>query len=383
MARKVVYCIPSLHIHGGMERVVTLKANYLADFAGYEVYIVMTDAKGKAPFFPLSSRVHLIQLDEDFEELWNQPLWRRIFLYLKHQRGYRRKLTQCLMELRPDITISTLRREINFLCDIPDGSKKIGEIHMNRKYFRTLSEGGRLRCVYRWLQKLWERQLVHSLCKLDAFVALTDRDAEQWGELRNVHVIPNPLAFYIEKPERVENCTAMAMGRFCNQKGFDLLVQAWRKVVLRHPDWKLHFYGDDGEEFRRYIAQYHMEAYCIPHPFTDNTQAAMEQHSFFVLGSRFEGFGMVMAEAMACGLPVVAFDCPYGPREIIRDGEDGMLAKPENTDDLAEKLCRMIEDASRRGQMGERAHENIRRLHMEKVGRMWTDLFDELILSKS
>jgi glycosyltransferase involved in cell wall biosynthesis len=126
-----------------------------------------------------------------------------------------------------------------------------------------------------------------------------------------------------------------------------------------------------------------MEAYCIPHPFTDNTQAAMEQHSFFVLGSRFEGFGMVMAEAMACGLPVVAFDCPYGPREIIRDGEDGMLAKPENTDDLAEKLCRMIEDASRRGQMGERAHENIRRLHMEKVGRMWTDLFDELILSKS
>lgn len=383
MARKIVYCIPSLHIHGGMERVVTLKANYLADCASYDVYIVMTDAKGQAPFFPLSPKVHLVQLDENFEELWNQPLWRRIFLYLKHRRGYRRKLTQFLMDLRPDITISTLRREINFLCDIPNGSKKIGEIHMNRKYFRTLSHEGCLRGIYRALQKYWERQLIHSLSKLDAFVALTDRDAQQWTELNNVHVIPNPLAFYEEHPKRVENNTAMAMGRFCHQKGFDLLVQAWQKVVPQHPDWALHFYGDDGEDFRRYIAQYNMEGSCFSHPFTDDTQAAMNRHSFFVLGSRFEGFGMVMAEAMACGLPVVAFDCPFGPREIIHDGEDGLLAKAEDTDDLADKLCRMIEDAPLRQQMGERAHKNIRRLHMEKIGRMWTDLFDELISAKS
>lgn len=382
MSHKIVYCIPSLHIHGGMERVVTLKANYMAEYAGYDVYIVITDAKEKPPFFPLSPKVHLIQLDENFEKLWNKPLWRRIILYFKHMHGYRRKLTKCLMELRPDITISMLRREINFLCDIPDGSKKIGEIHMNRKYFRTLTDGGRLQSIYQLLQKLWEYQLVKSLRKLDAFVALTNSDAQQWTELHNVHVIPNPLAFYTDQPKRLENCTAMAMGRFCNQKGFDLLVQTWQKVVQRYPNWKLHFYGDDGEDFRRYIAQYNMEGNCIPHPFTNDTQAVMEQHSFFILSSRFEGFGMVMAEAMACGLPVVAFDCPYGPREIIHDGEDGLLAKPEDTDDLADKICHMIEDASLRQQMGERAHENIRRYHMEKVGKMWTHMFDELIQSK-
>ncbi len=355
---------------------VTLKANYLAECAGYEVYIVMTDAREKGPFFPLSPKVHLIQLDENFEELWNQPLWRRICLYLKHQRAYRRKLTQCLMELRPDITVSTLRREINFLCDIPDGSKKVGEIHVNRLSFRNLSTEGSLPAKV--IQKYWNAQLLRSLRRLDAFVVLTQRDKEAWGELSNTHVIPNPLAFYVDHPEVRSTKTAVAFGRYCPEKGFDLLIQTWKKVHREHPDWKLHIYGDDSPEFVDYIKENGMEDICLPHPFTNRVMEHLCEHEFLILSSRTEGFGMIIAEAMACGRPVAAFDCPFGPREIIRNGEDGLLARAEDTDDLADKVCRLIENPSLRAQLGKQAHENIRRLHMEKIGSMWTNLFEEL-----
>lgn len=382
MSRKIAYCIPSLHIHGGMERVVTNKANYFAEQLGYEVYIIMTDAKEKKPFFPLSPKVHLIQLDENFEELWCQPLWKRIYLYIKHMHGYKKKLKHCLMELKPDITISTLRREINFLCDIKDGSKKIGEMHMNRKEFRNLNQDKTSGFIKRLIQQIWNRQLVNSLKKLDRFIVLTERDKAEWVELNNVQAIPNPLSFYSETPSDCHTKTAIAVGRFCYQKGFDLLIQAWKEVVKKHPDWILNIYGDDGEKITRYVHEMNMEDSCVLHPVTENIQNKMIENSLFILSSRFEGFGMVISEAMACGLPAVAFDCHYGPREIIQDKEDGLLAENGNIHDLANKISYLIEHEEVRKEMGKKAHQNIKRLHIEQVGMIWKELFDTLLEPK-
>lgn len=137
---KIVYCTPALYLAGGMERVISIKANYFAEHYNYDITIVITDGKGKKPFYTLSNKVNVINLDINFEELWNQPFLKKIILYLKKQRLYKRKLSACLMKLHPDITISMLRREINFLTSLHDGSKKIGEIHINKAHFRTYEE---------------------------------------------------------------------------------------------------------------------------------------------------------------------------------------------------------------------------------------------------
>ena len=129
---KLVYLTPALYMAGGVERVLTLKANYFAEHFGYDVTIVLTEGKGKPLFYPLSDKIKIINLDINFEELWTCSFVKKIIVYLKKQRQYKQKLSAILMDIRADITISLLRREINFINDIPDGSRKIGELHVNR-----------------------------------------------------------------------------------------------------------------------------------------------------------------------------------------------------------------------------------------------------------
>ncbi len=116
---------------GGVERVLTLKANYFAEHFGYDITIILTEGKDKPLFYPLSDKVKIINLNIGFEELWGCSFIKKVLIYLKKQYRYRKALTQELMRLRPDITISLLRREINFITSIKDGSKKIGELHVN------------------------------------------------------------------------------------------------------------------------------------------------------------------------------------------------------------------------------------------------------------
>lgn len=382
MKRTIAYCIPSLHIHGGMERVVSNKASYFADVLGYEVYIIMTDAKDKKPFFPLSPRVHLIQLDENFEELWCKPLWKKIILYVKHMRGYKKKLTRCLLNIKPDITISTLRREINFLCSIKDGSKKVGEIHVNRQEFRNLNQDKGISFIKSALQYLWTRQLLHSLKKLDKFIVLTEQDKALWKELDNVQTISNPLSFYADNPSDCKSKNVIAVGRFCYQKGFDLLLQVWKEVIKKHPDWTLNIYGDNGEKITNYAKECGVLKYCTLHSVTNNIQEKFIENSIFILSSRFEGFGMVICEAMACGVPPVAFDCHYGPAEIIRDKEDGLLVENGNIQVMAEKVCYLIEHEEERIRLGANAYQNIKRYHIDSIGRTWENMFNEITLQR-
>ena len=147
----VAYCIPSLDHSGGMERVLTTKANYLAEKLGYYVSIILTDDKGSKPYFPLSEKIDVIQLDVNIDSLWQYPVWKRLYLYHKRMKEYKKKLGQCLKRLRPDITISLLRREINFLNGINDGSAKVGEIHFGRYKYREANFAFMPNFVNQWI----------------------------------------------------------------------------------------------------------------------------------------------------------------------------------------------------------------------------------------
>ena len=169
----VAYCIPSLDHSGGMERVLTTKANYLADKFGYYVSIILTDDKGTKPYFPLSEKIDVIQLDVNIDNLWQYPVWKRLYLYHKRMKEYKQKLEQCLKRLRPDITISLLRREINFLNDINDGSAKVGEIHFGRYKYREANFTFMPNFVNQWITNRWMAQLDKSVERLESFVVLT------------------------------------------------------------------------------------------------------------------------------------------------------------------------------------------------------------------
>ena len=365
---------------GGVERVLTLKANYFAEYFGYDITIILTEGKDKPLFYPLSDKIKVINLNIDFEELWTCSFVKKILVYLKRQRQFKKALTKELMSIRPDVTVSLLRREINFINNIPDGSCKIGELHINRanyRNFRTQNVG----IVKRLFAKFWSHNLVAHLRRLDKLVVLTEKDREAWVELDNVVAIPDPLSLYPKKVSPLTEKRVVAVARYSHEKGIDLLLQAWAIAEKHALGWRLDVYGDgDRTSYNQLMENLHIDrSRCELHGRTDSVETAYVNSSIFVLSSRFEGFGMVLTEAMACGLPVVSFDCPWGPRSIITDGADGLLVENGNVEALADGLTRLMGDADLRQTMAANGIKNVQRFSIEHISESWKELFESTV----
>lgn len=374
---KIVYCTPALYMAGGVERVLTLKANYLAEHYGYDITVILTEGKGKPLFYPLSDKIKVVNLDINFEQLWRCSFVRKIAVYLSKQRRYKRLLTAELMRLRPDITVSLLRREINFINEIADGSRKIGELHVNRANYRNF-EANDTNIVKRWFAKFWMSRLLVHLRKLDQLVVLTEEDRQSWHELSHVSVIPDPLAFVPGQQSPLTARRVIAVGRYVYQKGFDLLLQAWARVEQECPDWQLVIFGDgDRAPYQRQAEELGLR-HCQLRGRTADIQAEYLNSSLFVFSSRFEGFGMVLIEAMACGLPVVSFDCPCGPKDIVSDGQDGLLVPAGNVEQLAQAMIRVMKHTDLARQLGRQAVEKSEQYHIELLAERWRSLFERL-----
>ena len=283
------------------------------------------------------------------------------------------------MRLRPDITISLLRREINFLTSVKDGSKKIGELHVNRANYRKF-EAGEVNAIKNLFAKLWMRNLVSHLKRLDRFVVLTEEDKALWTELNNVIVIPDPLAFHIDDISPLTNKRVIAVGRYVYQKGFDLLLQAWAKIENQHSDWELVVYGmGDRDPYEQIIDDLRIDrSRCHLRGSTPDIKKEYLNSSLFVFSSRFEGFGMVLIEAMACGLPVVSFDCPCGPKDIVRHEEDGLLVPSSDTDSLADAMHKLMSDDVLRKDMASKAIINVRRFQLNEIAQRWKTIFNSV-----
>lgn len=375
---KIVYCVPSLYIPGGVERVLILKANYFAENFGYDITIITTDGKDKPFAFPLSQKVNVVNLDINFNELWNCSFLKKVYLYLKKQHVYKKRLTKELMRIRPDITDSLLRRDINFINEIHDGSKKIGELHVNRANYRNF-EANETNFVKNLFSKFWMRDLIKHLKRLDKFIVLTEEDKATWLELNNVVAIPNPISFKVDSVSSLSRKRVIAVGRYAYQKGFDMLLKAWSIVEKQNPEWVLAIYGaGERESYQRQINELKIDKdRCHLYGNTKEIQSEYQDSSIYVVSSRFEGLSMAMLEAIACGLPVVSFACPCGPRDVVTDGV-GILVPKEDVKGLANALLDLMNSPEQIKIMGENARKRSEDFKIDVLANKWKELFESL-----
>jgi glycosyltransferase involved in cell wall biosynthesis len=220
---------------------------------------------------------------------------------------------------------------------------------------------------------------------LTALAVLTEADARDYGAALagtpvRVVRIPNAVPRLGGGRAALDAKVVLAAGRLESQKGFDLLIRAYAPVAAAHPDWQLRIYGSGPrrDDLRALIAALGLYEQVLLMGRTQRLGEAMEAASLFVLSSRFEGFGMVILEAMSKGLPVVSFDCPRGPGEIIRHGGDGILVPNGAIEGLTAGMLELIEDVPRRRRYGAAALEKARSFAVDSIADRWEELLREL-----
>ena len=233
---RIIYLIPGVYRAAGMERVLAEKTNWLAAH-GYEILIVTSEQQGRPPAFPFDSRIRFEDLAIGYEDNNGSSFADKILHYPAKQRKHRKALESLLKRENADIVISMFGNEAHFLPFIKDGSSKVLEIHFSR--FKRLQYGRK--GLWALADKWRSRQDARTASRYDRFVVLTKEDKGHWGPLNNILVIPNPRTFTLPEPASLQSHTVLAVGRYSHQKGFDLLLKAWK--MLDTQGWTLRIAG--------------------------------------------------------------------------------------------------------------------------------------------
>ena len=376
---KVIYCHCNVQNPGGMERVLLNKVTYLVERLGWEVVVVTTDQKGREPFYKFPAGVKMIDLGINYTDDNGKNAIVKILGYLRRRRLHKKRLTEVLKQERADVVVSLYPSESSFLPDIKDGSKKVLELHFNKFFRLQYNRSGLLGAIDRWRTRE-DDKLVR---RFDRFVVLSNEDRGYWGELPNIEVIQNAALFDGEGYSSTECKRVIAVGRLDYQKGFDRLVKAWEIVCGDEQlnDWRLDVFGQGEwrEMLQAMIDERNLQdRMCLNEP-SSKIYDEYRKSSIIVMTSNYEGFGMVLVEAMSCGVPAVSFDCVCGPKDIINHGENGMIVKNDDIEGLAEAMKMMMRDDDARKRMGENAKNVVDTYSEEVVMKKWINLFDSLI----
>lgn len=369
---KIVYLLNNTWYPGGQTRVLANKVNYWAE-RGHEVYILTADQIGKPHYYEIDPRVKTLDFAIGYmgaDQLNLLQKVRRLSrFFVRHYLLLKRTLT----EIRPDVVVSMYGKEVYFLPFIKDGSVKVLEAH-GARYTWLFSRKGLLGKLHNWLDLRFIR------C-FDQFVVLTQEDVPNWDVLGTVSV-PNGNTFEPQTVASLEVPKVIAVGRYGEQKNFENLLQAWDIVHRVCPNWQLKICGQGLDLLDPFIESLGLTDSVVHYESRDMEKEYMDA-SICALSSRHEGMPMFLLEAMACGLPIVSYACECGPRDLIVDGETGILIEEkQDYKKLAEGIIRLIQDDELRKKMGRMAKDRSSLFSQESVMQRWTKLFTELIAKK-
>ncbi|MBG0827002.1 glycosyltransferase family 4 protein [Planomonospora sp. ID67723] len=378
---KIRYMLLHAYGMGGTIRTVINQAGAMAE-AGHDVEIISVVRRRRQPRFDVDPRVRLTALVDQRRgataDSVARKAWRRVRGRIvprgEPAAGYftervEKAVIDCVSALDDGVLVTT-RPALNLISArrTPRSVVRVAQEHMN---LGTHREPVR-------------RQIARHYGKLDAVVVLTGTDRADYQRLlpdTPVVRIPNAVGTLGRRLSSHDNRVVAAAGRLVAQKGFDLLIPAFGKVVREHRDWRLRIYGtgQKQDELHALIEEHGLRENVALMGQSDRLGEELAQASLYALSSRFEGLPMVMIEAMSHALPVVAFDCPTGPADVLTHGIDGLLVPPGDVDAFAEALGRLVADRELRGRMGAAALETVRGYAPDRVMPMWERLFAGLM----
>ena len=379
---KIIYVYPKLTFPAGTERILVDKMNYLADHVGYDVMLVTYEQDNHPIIYPLSQKVTHVDIDVRYYELYKTNFIVRLFNWRLYDNQLKRRFEQIASSFRPDIVIATTyyANIISAIAVARLPFVRILESHIDRRYIYENAVENRdtylhwFRC---WTEKM---SVTNKIGKFDVLVTLNDADAADWSKYLKTVIIENIVhlnptnSFSHQDTKKV-----IFAGRYTRQKGIDDLLRIWTIINRKHPDWHLNMYGNgdlsDGlsERANQLQANIHVNAQVL------NIFEKYRENTMLLMTSLYEPFGLVIPEAMSCGLPVVAFDCPSGPANIITEGVDGYLIKDRDVNAFADKVCYLIEHPNVRIEMGKNAIRHSARYAPERIMPKWISLFKELV----
>ncbi|SEG50321.1 Glycosyltransferase involved in cell wall bisynthesis [Halpernia humi] len=366
---KILYLTDQVYLHGGIEKVLSQKANYFADSSGDEVFIVTYNQEGKTPVYDFSSKIIWEDLAINYEigKSYFHP--KNLKKIPKHISA----LKDVLGKINPDVVISSsFGPDFYFLPYIRKNSPKIKEFHGSR-YFYEKQESGFKKRLLHLLNKIIEKKYTS--------IAVLNEDEQNFYTNDNIAVIPNP-AEISDKRAGLKSKKIMAAGRISPVKNFGDLIEIFSKISKDFPEWELHFFGEDylgtQQLLEHKIAEFGLQNQIKFKGNVPDLKSEMQNYSIYAMTSETECFPMVLLESLSIGLPIISYDCPTGPKYIVKNEEDSFLIPNKNLDIFTEKLKLLMENEQLRQELSKRGLENVSRFEINIVMKQWQNLFEKV-----
>lgn len=360
---RLLYIVPKIKTAGGVARVLAIKANYFVEHFGYEVHILSQNEENKMPFYEFDSDIIF----------HNMILKGNVFKFFN---SFQKQINQKIKEIKPDVILVADNGLKAFVFPLNAKTKTpiVFECH-GSKFVEE--EVQKTNLISKSIQKVKYRFKDFGARKFTRIVALSDENLKEWN-VENGIVIPNPCWIKSKKTADLKQKKVIAIARNSYEKGLDRLLLIWKEIGEKYPDWTLDIYTDDVDSLEQEAIKLEIESGINYLHFVKNIQEKYLKSSICLMTSRTEGFPMVLLEAMASGLPCIAYDCPTGPRAIITNAENGFLIPDNNIEMYIEKFSFLIENEEVRIKFGLDAKENSKQYSVKKIMEQWKELLESL-----